>query len=211
MVGIKTGIQNRNHHAAAVIAAAGAVENTGAENVDFVLNQLSLALLVDLADNDSLTVSQRFTGSIEIPSLNGNLKTAEQRVIAVAGLISDLLLIQKRKDLCLLISDLLIDLSSLIAVKGIILEAHGLIAGFICIHKVGNVNGNDHRNLIIILNIARKLEHNRTIQIVLKIQLRCIIHQLHKGRIVTGHLTIGNSKDAKYDGGHEHTDTGHPN
>ena len=206
MVGIKASIQNCNDHAAAVVSSAGAVENAGTVYIDLILHQLGLALFIDLADDDTLTIAESLAGVVEVPCLNANLKATEKSIIVITSGISDLLLIQSSKDFCLLSGDLLIDVSRLIAVQGVILEAHGLITGFISIHQIDDIHGNDHRDLFVILYVFGKLEHYGTIQIVLKVQGGGIFHQLDVRSVVSGDLTIGHGKNTENQRSYKQTD-----
>ena len=211
VVGIQTGIQHRNHHAAAIVTAAAAVEDAGVKHIDLIFNQLGLALLINLTDDNTLALAQRLAGGLKIPCFDGDLKTAEQRIIAVAGGVLDLLLIQIRQHLFPLGSNLLVDSGGIFAVERIVLEAHGLVTGFIGIHQVRNVNGDDHGDLVIILNIAGQLKHDRTIQIVLQVKLGRIIHQIDIGCMITGSLTAGSGEDANHHSTQEQTDARYPN
>ena len=94
MIGIKTGIQNCNNHAAAIVSAAGTVENTGIVNINLIFNQLGFTLFINLADDNALSLYKRLTGSIKVTGGNGNLKTTKQSVVSITGGVSNLLVIQ---------------------------------------------------------------------------------------------------------------------
>ena len=76
-------------------------------------------------------------------------------------------------------------------------NAHGLVRFFVQIHEIGSVDGNDHRNIIIILHVLRQGEHDGGIQIFLVVHYRNIFKLLNIGSIEAGGLYWGHQEGAK--------------
>ena len=203
---IQTGIQNRHHHAGTVIGETGAIENTGIKNIDLVLDQLGLGLFIDLADNNALAVLQRLANSIKIPGGDLQLEAAEKSIVVLTGVVGNPLLIQNRENLGLLRGNALTNISGLVTGKGKILEAHGFVGDLVSIQQVDLINGNNNRDLLIVLNGVGKPEHNGVVQIVFQIQLGCIVQLLDEGCFVTSHLCVGGGDNSEKNGRHQQTD-----
>ena len=159
VVGIQTGIQNRNHHAGAVIAGIAALENTGFVDVNGVFNQLAFSGMIDLADDGILALAQRHTNSLEITCLNADLEATQQGVVQLTGGICNTLLIQHAQEAVALGGHLLCNFSSLIT-EGILGEAHGLSRSLVSIHQIQNRQRDNDRYLLVIFHVCRQgLEH----------------------------------------------------
>ena len=142
VIGIQTGVQNRHHHAAAVVNRVGAVEDTGGVNIDGVFHQFRFGSLIDLAHNGLCTLVQGHAHRLEIGSPDHQFKAGQQNGVLLAQRVGDPLLIQISQNLSL--PGLDAGLNGLgIGREGKLTHGHGFVGSFIGRHQVGGIQIND--------------------------------------------------------------------
>ena len=186
MVGVQAGIQNRNNHAAAVVAGIAALEDACLINADRVLYQLGLTGPVDFTDDGLVTIAQGLAGNIIIAGLDQNFKTAGQGLVIFTQLIGNSLIIQSRQDPLLFAGDLLADSFSLLAALHILGKADRLVALLVGIHQADHIHGNDNRNLFLGCFAVSQAECNRVIQVLRIVSCQRIVQLLDISRLVGG-------------------------
>ena len=169
VLGVQTGIQNSNHHAAAIVAGAFTLENTGIIHIDLVFNQFCFRRLIFLAYDDAGAFAQGLTGYIKILRLNHQLKASDCCAVFFTCCISHTGLVQRGQNFRLAVIALADDCCSLFAVQRKFREAHGLVCGFISIQQILLIQRNNHGDLVIWLDRIRELLHHGGIQKILVI------------------------------------------
>ena len=175
MAGVQTGIQHSHDHAGAVIAAVGAVENTGVLiEVNRIFNHLGIGSLIFFANDDALAIGQALASDIEITSLDHQLEAGQQSCIVQTQGVVHTGLVQLLQDLRLLTCDLGLNVSSLLIVQHILSKTLGGITLLVGGEHIRNIHGDDHGDLLIVCNMICQLEHHRIVQIVLVVHLQII-------------------------------------
>ena len=105
MIVVKTRVENCNYRSRSVVTERGAVEYTRFIYVDRILNELSLAGLVFLSDDDRRAVTHSLAKRFKISSLDYYLKSSEDRLVVSTERVIYLCSVNGRKDLLLFIQD----------------------------------------------------------------------------------------------------------
>ena len=189
MIGVQARIQNRDYHAAAVVAAVSALEDTGLVHADRVLHQLGFHGPVAFAHGSLGTLGQGLAGCGIVGSLDHQLKAADQGVILFAHLVSNGLFVQNCQNVSLFPGNLLPDFGGLPAMENEIGKAYRLVGFFVGIHQGCHIHRNDHGNLLILADVVGQLEGYIFVQIILVVHSR--IDLLDVGCVIGGSFASG--------------------